>query len=277
MREAYYRDELVTIYHGEMMDVLRDFDAGELGGCITDPPYSSGGQFRSDRVNHSTNRKYSKRHEGLPDFSGDNRDQRGFLAWCSVWMAEVLRVCEPGAPFCTFSDWRQLPTMTDAVQCGGWNWQGLFVWDKIDGRPQKNRPRQSLEYVVYGVSGQVRNQEGEHFVCPAPIVRAKSPGAAERRHVTEKPIAVLEYFVPLLRPGTVLLDPFAGSGSTGEAAKGLGVPAILIEASEEYCETAAARCSQATMSALIAEARATHQEALELQEEEPEELQEVEA
>ena len=240
----YYEDDSVTIYHGNCMAVMSDIGTGALGGCVTDPPYSSGGQFRSDRANHNARSKYSDRRD-LPNFSGDNRDQRGFLAWCAVWMGEVMRVCEAGAPFFAFTDWRQLPTMTDAIQAGGWNWQGLFVWDKRHGRPQKNRPTQSLEYLVYGVSGQVRS--GEDFVCLPPIVSAQAPTTAERQHVTEKPVEVVQYIIPLTREGTTVLDPFMGSGTTLVAAKNLGRKAIGIEIEERYCEVAARRCSQGVL------------------------------
>lgn len=239
----YYDDGQCVIYHGNCVAVLAELETATLGGCVTDPPYSSGGQFRSDRANATASAKYSERRD-LPDFSGDNRDQRAFLWWCSIWMGEVLRVCEPGAPLFAFTDWRQLPTMTDAVQVGGWNWQGIFVWDKVMGRPQKNRPTQSVEYLVYGVSGQVRAGEGDHFVCLPPIIRAKVPPNDERRHVTEKPVDVIQYVLPLLRPGTTVLDPFMGSGTTLVAAKNLGRKAIGIEIEEHYCEIAAKRLSQ---------------------------------
>lgn len=242
----YYEDEAVTIYCGNCVAVLNEIGAATFGGCVTDPPYSSGGMFRADRTNRATNDKYSKRAEGLPDFSGDNRDQRGFLAWCAVWMAEVLRVCEAGAPMLCFTDWRQLPTMTDAVQAGGWSWQGLFVWDKVTGRPQKNRPTQSLEYIVYGVSGQVRHG-GSDFVCLPPIVRASTPTADDRQHVTEKPLDVIQHVIPLVRNGTAILDPFMGSGTTLVAAKNLGRKAIGIEIEERYCEIAAERCRQGVL------------------------------
>ena len=54
-----------------------------------------------------------------PTFEGDNRDQRGWGYWCSLWLGQCRRVSEPGAAICVFTDWRQLPTATDIVQAGG--------------------------------------------------------------------------------------------------------------------------------------------------------------
>ena len=41
-----------------------------------------------------------------------------------------------------------------------------------------------------------------------------------------------------------ILDPFAGSGTTGRAAKDLGRKCVLIERDERYCEIAARRMAQ---------------------------------
>lgn len=62
---------------------------------------------------------------------------------------------------------------------------------------------------------------------------------------TEKPVGIL---VPLIEyscpPGGLVCDPFAGSGSTGVAAKLLGRSAVLIEIREQQCEVAAKRLAQ---------------------------------
>lgn len=67
-------------------------------------------------------------------------------------------------------------------------------------------------------------------------------------HPTEKPMGILD---PLIRyacpPGGTVLDPFAGSGSSAEAARLTGRKAILIEADERYCELIARRMSQTVL------------------------------
>jgi DNA modification methylase len=61
-------------------------------------------------------------------------------------------------------------------------------------------------------------------------------------HCTLKPIALMEYLIKMVTPkGGVVLDPFAGSGSTLVAAKQNGYKYIGIELTEEYIPIIEAR------------------------------------
>jgi site-specific DNA-methyltransferase (adenine-specific) len=69
-------------------------------------------------------------------------------------------------------------------------------------------------------------------------------------HPTEKPLGILTPLLEYACPeGGLVLDPFAGSGSTLDAARQSGRRAIGIEAREEYCEAAARRLSALTLPA----------------------------
>lgn len=62
------------------------------------------------------------------------------------------------------------------------------------------------------------------------------------KHPCEKPQDMLRHMIEMsTRPGAVVLDPFAGSGATGEAAIATGRNPILIEQSEEWCDRIDAR------------------------------------
>ena len=67
-------------------------------------------------------------------------------------------------------------------------------------------------------------------------------------HPSPKPLCLMKWLVSELSSvGETILDPFAGSGTTGRAAKDLGRKAVLIEREERYCEIAARRMAQGVL------------------------------
>jgi adenine-specific DNA-methyltransferase len=74
---------------------------------------------------------------------------------------------------------------------------------------------------------------------------------ASRRHAshpTQKPIALMEHLIATMsRRDDVILDPFAGTGTTLRVAKDLGRHAVGIELDERYCEAVARRLSQESL------------------------------
>ncbi len=69
----------------------------------------------------------------------------------------------------------------------------------------------------------------------------------QNHHPTVKSVALMEYLCNLTRTptGGIVLDPFAGSGSTGIAAYRTGRSYILIEQEQEFAEIARARIEAA--------------------------------
>jgi site-specific DNA-methyltransferase (adenine-specific) len=128
---------------------------------------------------------------------------------------------------------------------GGWNLIHHEV-PKVThtGRNQGTTPRTASGGSHLGQSGtgRVWTDDGTRYMQS--VIEAKSlRGTA--LHPTEKPVGLLD---PLIRyacpPGGLVLDPFAGSGSTAVAALMAGRRAVLIEAEERYCEAIATRLAQ---------------------------------
>lgn len=243
------------IGEGDALAFLRDLPDGCVDAVVTDPPYSSGGMFRGDRTGKTASKyiRTESSNQALADFSGDSRDQRAFGYWCALWIGECLRVAKPGTLLCAFTDWRQLPTLTDAIQAGGWVWRGIVPWDKTEAaRPRMGGFRSQCEYVVWASAGGVDEARG--VGCLPGILREAAP--RDRIHQTEKPPGAMLALVGAASPGGVVLDPFSGSGSTGVAALNSGRRFIGFEHAKEYAKLSRERLAAASVGNDIAAERA---------------------
>lgn len=229
------------ILRGDTLKLLRLFEPGTFDAIITDPPYSSGGRTQAEK-NKSVVQKYSSMGENAPpSFDGDNRDQRSWTRWAAEWLSDARKICKEGAPVCMFIDWRQLPSASDALQWAGWIWRGTAVWDKGNSRPQKGRFRQQAEYIVWGSNGNM--PVNRPVPCLPGVFKHGNP--QNRIHLTEKPLQLMRDIVKITEPGGLILDPFAGAGTTVLAALMEGYRAVGIEMSSEYAKLSRERIESA--------------------------------
>lgn len=244
--EPYHQADGVTLYLGDVLAVLPSLPTGSVDAVIADPPYSSGGVTTAERK-QSTRVKYVTGRLGdiiyeRPDFPGDRRDQRGWAHWMALWLGEALRVTKPGGSVLIFTDWRQLPAASDALQAAGWTWRGIVTWVKPRSRSRPTRGGfwGQAEYVLWGVNGSLRR---DHDVYLPGVIEAAAPRGAERLHQTEKPVELLRTLVRVCPAGGMVLDPFAGSGSAGVAARLEGRAVVAVELAEYYAAMARDRLS----------------------------------
>lgn len=229
-----------ALYRGDCLGIIpglgRQFDA-----VVTDPPYSSGGQSKGNRA-APTGAKYLNNKANSPwaDFSGDSKDQRSYLHWSALWMSLCYERLNPGGLMIVFSDWRQLPVTSDALQSAGFMWRGVGVWDKAanSSRPYKGGFRSQAEFFLWGSKGAL---VGDTY-NPGLFRVEQKPG--EKLHQVGKPLPLMEALVSAC--GGSVLDPFAGSGTTGVAALNQGKDFVGIEISEHYHQIAVDRLRKLT-------------------------------
>lgn len=231
----------ITIYQGDVLQVLGAMEDFSMDAVLTDPPYSSGGVGTTARQADPA-QKYqksgTKRH--YPPMLGDAKDQRSWTHWCTLWLTECWRLAKDGAPLMAFSDWRQLPSLTDAVQAAGWSWRGIVAWDKGNARPQRGRFRQQCEYIIFASKGphHMATRQCLPGVYQYPVI------ASQKIHLTSKPVELIKSLLAITAPEATVLDPFMGGGTTGVACAETGRGFVGVELSKEYFELSSERIRQ---------------------------------
>ena len=245
----FHQDDRATIYHDDALLMLASLPDESVDALITDPPYSGGSLANQKTI--STTSKYGSddkaRGRALPQFAGDSRDQASYAYWTQLWLAQALRVTKPGGFAMVFTDWRQYGTTALSLQGGSWLWRGTVTWVKPRGnaRPMKGRFNQPCEYVLWGTKGARHLDQEPGFKMIEGWFEARSPMGKQRVHTTEKPVDFMEHLMLPLEPDSLVLDPFAGSGTTGVAAMNCGHRCIGCEVVEQYAQTATDRITQA--------------------------------
>ncbi len=188
---------------------------------ITDPPYSK----------ETHERTWSAKTIGRPtvyegiDFAHLTEDQAYEIA--------KLAARKSRRWFLAFTDMEGIALWRDAILSVGLDYVRTCLWVKPDATPQftGDRPASGAEaFVLAHRKGRKKwNGGGKRNV----YTHTRQHGGAA--HPTTKPVSLmLELVEDFTNPGETILDPFAGSGSTGVACNQLGRNFLGWELSPEY-------------------------------------------
>nr|WP_055590518.1 site-specific DNA-methyltransferase [Peterkaempfera griseoplana] len=229
-----------TIHRGDALTVLSGLADASIDAIITDPPYNSGGRTASERTSRTARAKYTSGDAGhaLADFPGENKDQRSYTRWLAEILTEAYRTTRTHGACVIFSDWRQEPATTDALQMAGWVWSGTMPWIKPASRPRRGGFKQSAEAIAWGVKASL--DRTRDIYLPGHFIGSQ-PRGEDRVHITQKPVEVMRELVRICPRGGTVLDFCAGSGSTGVAALLEGRNFIGVEMTGHYADIAERR------------------------------------
>ena len=116
------------------------------------------------------------------------------------------------------------------------------TWNTTKGARHFNNNGAATDFENHG-DDKSTGSAARFFYCAK---ASKKEKGKDNIHPTVKPIALMEYLVKLIAPkGSIVLDPFMGSGSTGVAAIKLGRRFIGMEKEPEYFKIAEKRLSEA--------------------------------
>lgn len=206
MPTPYYQDDAagITLYHGNCLDMLPAI--GPVDAVITDPPYG-------------VNLKYSATFADTPEVWAvttppivEYAIQRGIL--CAVFGAAPTLVRDvllfPHPPERVLI-WAPSFTLSSVQKnCSFYRYHLVYTWNL----PQKRNDGPAWD-----------------------VLREPCEGVRKWwNHPGTKPVRLMKQLVGLVPRGGIVLDPFAGSGSTLVAARASGRRAIGIELDEEHCK-----------------------------------------
>lgn len=97
--------------------------------------------------------------------------------------------------------------------------------------------RNQSEFILIATRGSIGKEQDRPRVFPAGVFRHYLK-PADKHHLTGKPVPLMAHLMTVLSPSSVILDPFAGSGTTIVAARQQGHTAHGVELSPEYARIA---------------------------------------
>ncbi len=214
----------VQLIQGDCLEVLGDVltSLDEYTSIVTDPPYGTGHWKRKDPKD-----KFCRPEKKVWD----------------LWSTDWLRLVDFNhITVLSFCPQTKLKNYIDIAEQNQMPWRMLLM---LRSNP---KPKSATQGVLdYGfepifVFGKVQGSGRDYKVVN---VRRDSLVKGTTKHPHQKPLAVMRWLVRLAcPPGGTILDPFAGSGTTGVACALEGRKCIMIEREDEYCKIIRRRLNQ---------------------------------
>lgn len=250
--DPYYSDDLVTLYHGDCLDVLPTLSGVDL--VITSPPYNLGvttgggfGHYRDGQRRGGQGKWGGTDRNGI-DYT-DHSDAMVYEEY-EAWQHAVLRACwdalsDRGAIYYNHKPRVQASTLWMPLALNpGLPLRQIIVWARSGGMnyaPTHYVPTHEWIMVLAKEAFRLKSKAASGLGDVWRIPQERNPD-----HPAPFPLSLPAAAIETTEPRLVM-DPFAGSGTTLRAAKNAGVRSIGIEKSEAYCERAARRMEQDTL------------------------------
>lgn len=225
-----YESDRVVLHHADALDVLPTLQTESFDLILTDPPY--GVEFQSGRRGKS--------------FGTIKNDGAGDRDVVHQTLLHCVRLVGQNRHLYVFGP-------TDVLDGLKVSESTALVWDKgIMGSGDLTAPwGPAHEPISFAVSkhrhaGETGKGSQAVRLRKGSVLRFTRQTGRKVRHPNEKPVGLLrELIESSTRAGDCVLDPFAGSGSTGVAALLSGRRAVLVELDKKWIPLAIARLSEA--------------------------------
>lgn len=239
--------EMVHLYHGDCLEVMKDIPDGSVDLVVTDCPYhivqggcsnnsvtfkAMSGILNKQRQFENVSKEFVKAGKIFKHNDIEFRE----------WLPEIYRVLKQDSHCYIMINGRNLKDLQIECEKVGFKFLNLIVWDKGNQTPNKWYMN-SVEFILFLRKGKAKkiNNLGVKNILRVPNIQK-----GKKTHPTEKPIDLMKTLIENSSfPQGVVLDPFMGTGSTGVACVNTNRKFIGIEIDRGYFEIASERMSEA--------------------------------
>ena len=218
------------IFNQDGIQALKSAPKLKIDLLLTDPPYDI--SSATDGYMYDP-RRPNKRFDKTMNYG---EWDHGFGP---AWLKDILPLCTGWAV--VFCGHHQISDYIRIMQSDGMTGVGMGVWEKNTGLPinAKHKFVNFIESFVYGKRPSSTWNSKHH----RNILKTNSP--LNKIHPTQKPVALFRRLIELTTlPGDLVVDPFAGSGTTGVACEQLDRRWLLYEKDEHHYWNAWKRLKQ---------------------------------
>lgn len=212
MKDYYYKDDYVTIFNGDCLEIMPQLDM-KFDLVLTDPPYGMGwnGKISCGKGGHGKKGDVGSRY-GMT-ITGDDKpfQPNHLLNFNQVIIFGYNHFAE------------KLPKGS------------VLVWIKrLDNAFGSFLSDAELAWM----------KSGHGVYCKRDLSMRAESSLGTTCHPTQKPILLMKWCIEKSKTNGTILDPYLGSGTTCVATKQLNRKCIGIEIEKKYCEIAAQRARQ---------------------------------
>lgn len=215
-------DEPIQVVHADALDLLADLPDGSVDLLLTDPPY---------RV---TDNAWDAQWAGDEDF----------WEWTVAWLSAARPKMGPDHAAFVFCDADWVPRMSEALTAAGYAPRHLCVWhhrNLVGKRPGSGTFAATYEAFWHcGGDLTLPDEWSDDRWDVQTVAAPQSNGVADRAyHPTQKPLELMRRLVRCgSPPGGLVLDPFAGSGTTAVACRDEGRRCLAGDQDDEFVRVA---------------------------------------
>jgi DNA modification methylase len=212
-------DKNCTLALGDCIEKMKEINDDIVDLVLTDPPYNLGLFMKNRETNLG-----ALRENHFAASNWDNLEQKEWEIKINDFFKESSRILKKNGSLLIFASLIKIETIINLAQRNGFYYKTTGIWHKKNPMPRNmnlhfvNSTEAWVYFINEGKTGKFNNKgKVIHDFYESSIINGKEKKYG--KHPTQKPIALMEYFVELLSDkNDLILDPFMGSGSTGVAA-----------------------------------------------------------